>query len=254
VNELRVAESERPAALEMAEAERLITLLRSLPSVRLRVSFLQAYVGHGERPEVARNLDALCAVGRRETDKDALFAVVFLLSGMADDPVLDRVGQHAAAQRLENLGRLLRRGAVSSQPPPSKAPLYSTDRELSLGERRALARQPSRRLFDKLLTDPEPLVIERLLENPRLTEDDVVRLIARRPALTAAHLAVARTPWISRRRVRLSLMQNPGTPPAIAVPLVALCSRPELRMISQSQESSEIVRVIAHELLWLTTP
>ena len=54
-----------------------------------------------------------------------------------------------------------------------------------------------------------------------LTEDDVVRLIARRPASVAAHLAVARTPWISRRRVRLSLMQNPGTPPAVAVPLIA---------------------------------
>ena len=232
-----------------------MTVLRSLPSAMLRVSFLRAYVGDGSRAEVARSLDALCDPDRRETDKDSLFAVALLLSGLAEDPLLDRVGQHVAAQRLESLGRLLRRGAITSQshpPPPSRVPEYHGDRALTLGERRSLARRPDRRLFDKLLQDPEPLVIERLLQNPRLTEDDVVRMVARRPASGAVLFALARTAWLCRRRVRMSLLQNPGTPPAVAVPLIALCSKPELRTIAHSQESSEIVRIVAHELFILT--
>lgn len=234
-----------------AESDRLVTVLRSLPSVPLRVAFLRSYIGDGANADAALNLDALCAVNRRETAKEALFALAFLLSGLADDPVLDRLGQQAATQRLENLGRLLRRGALQSQPPPSKVPEYRADRPLSIGERRALARRPERRWFEKLLADPEPLVIERLLANPRLTEDDVVRLVARRPASVEAQLAVSRTPWLSRGRVRMSLVYNPGTPAAVAVPLVVLCTQPELSSIVRSHEASEIVRTIANEILAL---
>ena len=231
------------------ECGRLITVLRSLPSAALRVSFLRAYLGDASRPEAARTFDRMCHDGARGGDKEALFAVALLLSSLAVDPVLDRLGEHAARGRLEDLGRLLRRGAIPSQPPPSRVPEYRADRELTIGERRSMARRPDRRLFEKLLADPNPLVIERLLENPRLTEDDVVRLAARRPAPIEAQLVLARTPWMCRRRVRLTLLQNPGTPAAVTVPLVALCTRTELGMLSKSFESSRIVREIALELL-----
>lgn len=235
-----------------AEAERLVQVLRSLPTSDLRVSFLRAYVGDASRPEVAVSLEELCAEGARGGDKEPLFSVALLLAGLANDPLLDRLGAHAAERRLEALGRLLRRGAVqSSPPPPSKVPAYRADRELSLGERRSLARRPDRRHFEKLLGDPNPLVIERLLENPRLTEDDVVRLVTRRPAPVEAQLAVAKSAWLCRRRVRLSLIQNPGTPAAVAVPLVALCTKTELRTLSRSHECSDIVRHVASELYGL---
>ncbi len=231
------------------EGGRLFTVLRSLPSAALRVSFLRAYLGDASRLEAARTFDRICHDGARGGDKEALFAVALLLSSLAADPVLDRLGEHAARGRLEDLGRLLRRGAVASQPPPSRVPEYRADRELTIGERRSMARRPDRRFFEKLLADPNPLVIERLLENPRLTEDDVVRLAARRPAPVEAQLVLARTPWLSRRRVRLTLLQNPGAPPAVTVPLLALCTHTELRMLSKSFESAAIVRQVARELL-----
>jgi hypothetical protein len=227
----------------------MTTILRSLPSATLRVSFLRAYLGDASRPEAARTFDQMCHAGARGGDKEALFAVALLLSSLAVDPVLDRLGEHAARQRLEDLGRLLRRGSVASHPPPSKVPEYRADRELTIGERRSMARRPNRQLFEKLLADPNPLVIERLLENPRLTEDDVVRFSARRPAPVEALLVLARTAWLCRRRVRLTLLQNPGTPAAVTVPLVALCTRAELGMLSKSFESIAIVRQVARELL-----
>src|SRR2546430_7350917 len=58
-------------------------------------------------------------------------------------------------------------------PPPAeiderKLAASSTGRALTLGERRALARKPSRAAFDKLLRDPHPLVIHKDRKSTRL--------------------------------------------------------------------------------------
>ena len=233
-------------------AERLATVVRSLPEPGLRVAFLRDYLQNSEIEEVGRAFDSIASASSTGSERDGLLALVLLLAGLADDPLLDRLGQIAAAESLPRLSRLLRRGpalARSQSLPP--IPDYGAGRELSVGERRALARTPNRASFEKLLRDPHPLVIRQLLENPRLTEDDIVRLVARRPANVEALRAIARTDWLLRSRVRMALIHNPGTPSAIAVPLLAVCSRPELREVRVSSECSEVLREVAEELLVL---
>lgn len=234
------------------DAERLATVIRSLPEAGLRVAFLRDYLQNTETQEVGRAFDSIAGASSSDSEREILLALVMLLAGLADDPLLDRLGQIAAADSLPRLSRLLRRGAEvarSQSLPP--VPDYGAGRELSVGERRAKARTPNRAWFDKLLRDPHPLVIRQLLENPRLTEDDIVRLAARRPANVEALRAIARTDWLVRSRVRMALIQNPGTPAAIAVPLLAVCTRPELRQVRTNAESSEVLREIAEELLIL---
>jgi hypothetical protein len=121
---------------------------------------------------------------------------------------------------------------------------------LTLGERRALARRPSRAAFDKLLADPHPMVVQNLLQNPRLTEDDVVRMAARRPAYPDVIGAVARHPqWSQRVRVRMAIVQNPGSPAEIAVPMVRLLIRPELLQVVAAPDVPAVVRAAASEVL-----
>jgi hypothetical protein len=129
-----------------------------------------------------------------------------------------------------------------------RVPEYGRGRELSIGERKSLARAPSRTLFDKLLRDPNPFVIRQLLENPRLTENDVMRLAARRPANVEALRMIARTDWLLRAQVRMALIQNPGTPSSIAVPLIAACTGSELADLKGHMECSDVVREVASEL------
>lgn len=233
-------------------AERIATVVRSLPEVSLRIAFLRDYLASVDPLEVARTFDALANASSQGSERDVLLALVMLLAGLADDPVLDRLGHTAAAERFDRLSRLLRRapelGRSQSIPP---IPDYGAGRELSVGERKALARAPSRAAFDKLLRDPHPLVIRQLLENPRLTEDDIVRLVARRPANVEALRSIARTEWLCRPRVRTALIHNPGTPSAIAVPLLAVCTRPELLQVRSGSECSDLLREIAEELLVL---
>ncbi|HVY44664.1 MAG TPA: hypothetical protein VHB21_02250, partial [Minicystis sp.] len=114
----------------------------------------------------------------------------------------------------------------------------------------ALARRSSRVALDRLLRDPHPVVIHNVLLNPRLTEEDVVRLAARRPAYADVLVEIARHPdWSQRARVRRALVQNPFTPAEVAVPLVRLLIRPELREVLAAPDVPAIVRAAAKELL-----
>jgi hypothetical protein len=148
-----------------------------------------------------------------------------------------------------------RRAAPPIEPPVLEVPDYGTGRELTVGERRSLARRPRRGSIEKLLMDPHPLVIRQLLENPSLVEDDVLRLATQRPARgEALQELVGSTHWLCRRRVRLALVLNPGTPPHVAVPLLVVCNRNDLLEVATTTTVPTLLRVAARELLGKRPP
>jgi hypothetical protein len=143
-------------------------------------------------------------------------------------------------------GLLTRRGSYvdvtkATLPPP---PPGSPSRELSLGERRSLARRPDRNSLEKLLLDPEPLVIRNLLHNPRLTEDDVLRLASRRPGRpeVLAEIYASRR-WVCRSRIQLALILNPYNRSEIGLRLVPLLTGEALEQVARE---SNIDPVISH--------
>jgi hypothetical protein len=238
-------------ACVLSESERIQGLLCALPEPALRTAFLRDYVGAGDDPKPARALDEIWAARGERAAREPILAIAMTLAGLAEHPMLDELGHTAAAFGLANLARLLRRAPVLSpdEGVPPRTPEYAPGREVSLGERRALARRPSRAMFDKLLRDPHPLVIAQLLANPLLTENDVVRLAALRPGNAEALRAIARTIWLCRPRVRMAIIQNPKTPSAVAVPLVCACTTAELAEIRRATECAVVVRTTAEELL-----
>lgn len=243
----------RMLLLVLPESERIGNLLCSLSEPALRTAFLLDYLRGGEDPRAAGALNELCARSARgdPAARAPTLAICILLSSLGEHPVLDRLGQTAAALKLYSLGRLLRRAPELRVPTESnvRTPDYTSGRELSLGERKALARRPSRKEFDKLLRDPHPMVILQLLGNPRLTENDVIRLAALRPASAEALRTIARTSWLCRPRVRMALLQNPKTPSAVAIPLIGACTRPELLELCRCSDCSPALREAARELI-----
>jgi hypothetical protein len=155
------------------------------------------------------------------------------------------------------LARMLRRRArPAAFPEPPREPDQRhpgearIGRALTLGERKALARSRDRFMLDRLLRDPHPAVIRNVLSNARITEDDVVRLAARRPAFPDVQIEIARhVRWSIRPRVRLALVQNPFTPPGVSVPLLSLLVRPELDQVLSASDVPAIVRGAARDLL-----
>lgn len=240
----------------MSDVDRLERIVLALADPVLRVAWLEQKLGSWPPHAAARLLNALCEESERSDPnaRETLLAVASLLVARSSAALVETLRLEVAEQRLLALDRLVRRA-----PPPILAerssadlpvPDYGVGRELTLGERRSLARRPNRRAFDKLVHDPHPLVIRQLLGNPKLTEDDVVRLAARRPArLEVLHELADAPRWLSRARVRRTIVMNPGSPPEIAIPLLSVCNRRELLDVLKSTDTSVVLRAIALELL-----
>jgi hypothetical protein len=234
---------------------------RSVPSLResaLRAAYLRTELTQRPLVRVALALDELCGLAEQADPRarEVLATAVTVLADPSSTDLVDALRQLAGHEALLSLGRLLRR-RPRGEPVPDRPVLdertlatTSSGRVLTLGERRALARRPSRAAFDKLLRDPHPMVVKNLLQNPRLTEDDVVRMAARRPAYPEVLGEVARHPiWSQRARVRMAIVQNPGTPPEIAVLMVGLLLRPELQQVVSAVDLPAVVRAAATDLL-----
>lgn len=123
-------------------------------------------------------------------------------------------------------------------------------RSLELGSRRALARRADRHLLDRLMVDPDPYVIENLLNHPHVTETIVLGICTRRPTLSPPLETVLRSRrWLQRYRVKLALVQNPHFAPKFAVNLLALLQAKDLRVVAGSGTVPQTVRAAAQRLV-----
>jgi hypothetical protein len=235
------------------DSDRFKRTVLALADVRLRIDWLDLHVQSHPATEMAALLDVV--IGESEISepkaREVLVTIALWVAGSAREALLDGLRQAAIEQRLLSLQRVIRRVPPPSQAPEPtepRVPDYGTGRELTLGERRNLARRSKRQGFDALLRDPHPMVVRELLTNPKTTEDDVVRLAALRPARASSIEAIAKTRWLTRPRVRMTILQNPGSPPRVALPLVGLCTRPELLAVAGSANVPVILRITANEL------
>ncbi len=204
---------------------------------------------------MASELDALALAAEQgdENAKEALVAVVDAMNDPRAERTVQLLREDAAGTGLVALDRLLRRPLHPSlQPGPrsQRPPDYGYGRPLTLGERKSLAKKPDRNVLERLLGDPHPDVIKGVLRNTRLTEDDVVRFVARVPGRPEVLAEVARSPkWVHRPRVRLALVLNPHSLVEQTIPLVGLLLRHELRLVVDARNVPMPVRAAAVEHL-----
>lgn len=89
---------------------------------------------------------------------------------------------------------------------------------VSCGEKLSLAHRASDRVAGALLLDSEERVMKAALENPRLTETQVIRALNHHAAAEILIATVAQNPkWSLRSEVRLALLANEKTPMARAL-------------------------------------
>jgi hypothetical protein len=150
----------------------------------------------------------------------------------------------------ELLMRLLRTPTSQESMANPAAALPREVGEIPLGVRRSLAKAAEKPMLEKLLLDPDLLVIRHLLENPRITEADVIRIASRRPIPASTLGEIARSPrWSSRSRVRVALARNPYCPTDVALRILGSLPLRELRELrSDGTVHDEIRRHAAEEL------
>ncbi len=103
---------------------------------------------------------------------------------------------------------------------------------VSAGEKLSLAHRASDRVAGALLLDAEERVMRAALENPRLTETQVIRALNRHAAPENLAAAVAHHPkWSLRSEIRLALLANEKTPLARALEFASSLSAAQVREV-----------------------
>ncbi|HTB75366.1 MAG TPA: hypothetical protein VK762_19080 [Polyangiaceae bacterium] len=239
-----------------ARADAVVRATLSLADADLRTHYIASLARTWPIGALAEVLDAVCerAEQAEATSREALIAIVDALNGEGMEELVQRLREQAAGNFLLALERLIRLPPRSHRPTSSSPPREAPEREgrergVPLGARKSLARRPDRDTLLRLLLDPHPDVIRRCLVNPLLVEDDVIRLGARRPGRPEVLGEIARSPWVHRPRVRMTLVMNPATPLDVVVRLAGLLLRPELAMAARSPAVPAPVRAICLEHL-----
>ncbi|MDP2315415.1 MAG: hypothetical protein Q8P41_21130 [Pseudomonadota bacterium] len=199
---------------------------------RTVLASLLAEIDDGSLLGVLARVDARAASG--EAACRALSAELALTPSVLNDLPYERVADLYAAARAADLPRLATRflgRRVENSVEPRNPHL-----DASAGARTAAARGTDRLVLDRLLHDRDPRVIAALLDNPRVTERDIVRIAAMRPTSSVIlGLVAAHSRWGQRYRVRKTIAFNPACPFSLAAPLLPTLLRQHLAELATSQ-------------------
>lgn len=141
--------------------------------------------------------------------------------------------------------------------PPHKKGLSGYDTEedgkmehITLGERRTMSKGWIKDKLDRLLSDPDPIVIGNILNNPRITENEVVKMASKRPNSPKILMLIStHKRWGVRYIVRKALVQNPYTPPRISLGLLEFLFFQDLKEVAKDENLHPQVRQAAKDRL-----
>ncbi len=121
---------------------------------------------------------------------------------------------------------------------------------MAQGERISLARVAQREIITALCHDEKPQVIRALLQNPRLRENDVLRIAANRAAPPGVLKTLSESDRFGRRReVQKSIACHPNCPSAVALRLLQELRSHDLKEILRGSRVPTLIRVATGRLL-----
>jgi hypothetical protein len=158
----------------------------------------------------------------------------------------------ASLQDLKAVASLFPEGSPAEQMDPDEA--ARRDAKLfneTLGHLKTkarLTRNPDE--LSRVAMVSEPSVIRNVLINPRLTEELVVRIAARRPARPEPLVEIWKcTRWSSQHQVRRALVFNPYLPPEVGSKIVPLLNASDLEELAGDHSVHPWLRDQARALL-----
>jgi len=158
---------------------------------------------------------------------------------------VERWGYRHVARLLASRPHFVRKEEEHLRPHPDLA-------ELSLGERKALARQHNIHMLEKLLLDPNKHVIRLLLQNPRITEKEVLYISTKRPNQRYVLEEIAKhSRWYKRTHVQTALCRNPYTPQDLVLQFLPALPTPTLREMLDPPPRDQEVQHMIEEIIKL---
>jgi hypothetical protein len=140
---------------------------------------------------------------------------------------------------------------MTAEPAPVPAlNLAAQIAQLTMPQKLKLALRGNREARAILMRDSSIMVQRFLIENPRLTEDEVVSICKSRTIDSEILSKVAkRREWMRNYQVRHALVTNPRTLTGLAVGLVATLQDRDLRMLTKSHNVPSAVVATARRIV-----
>jgi hypothetical protein len=240
--------------------EHILARLKAIRDPRMRVIVLVEALAEGDAVGWVEVLAAIVTRAHLAADVDAIEALESITKAAADGALpyqsRQRLYEAASLGGMPSIARLFLVASPSVALPSQlkkqlgpERPLKPRGRPLTLGERKALARTHRREELLLLTRDPHPVVVAILLDNPYVTEIDIVRMASTRPAVPESLAKSAVHPrWSVRHTVKRALVLNPSTPLADAIRIATTLHPQELRELAADHSLPEPLRTHATEV------
>ena len=240
--------------------ESMLRRLPPLPELPMKQAILEETFGLLEPAQICWMLSQCIRSslqGKRGGNQATLVAMMWLqrLHRAQDTDALRALFMAAHSQGWEDLLYLFRSPPAhqalgpGARLPEVRLPL---GRDVTLGERRAIASSSNRKLLERLLMDPNLLVLSKLLKNPQLRIKDLVQVASRRPTTPDLLAEITTHPrWMIHHRVREALALNPFIPTGLALTLLPTLEAPLITRITHAGDLHQSIPSFATLLLRL---
>jgi len=226
----------------------------SLPEDKMRLAMVGEKLKNLQPDEIARLLDMAYRNSEYSVDIKRFLAVIVrpgVLEEALGKELFKKTYINSMELGLEKVSRLFTNLPASKIGPAG----YDKEEEakmeyLTLGERRALAKTSVKDNLDRLASDPDPIVITYLLNNPKTVERDVVRIISKRPnSGKILELIAKHEKWSRRYSVKKSLVLNPYTPTRVSTALMEFMMTQDIKYVMENKSLHVQLKAAARDVL-----
>ncbi len=141
------------------------------------------------------------------------------------------------------------------EPTPAARSLYAAIVTMAVAEKIKLALRGNKDARQILLRDNNKMIRRMVMNNPRLTDGEVLAITHNRTADDELlRLIAERREWTRNYQVRLSLCTNPKTPTTLALRQLPTLGDRDVRAIAKSRNVPQAVAVQARRIISTRSP
>jgi hypothetical protein len=131
-----------------------------------------------------------------------------------------------------------------------KESLYKRVQHLNVAEKIKLALLGNKEARDILLKDSNKIVSSTVLKNPRITEDEIVKIVNSRSVVDDILRQVANNKeWLKKYPVKLGMVNNPKTPLTVSMRLLSQLNEKDVQHIAKSKNVSSALAAAAKKMV-----
>ncbi len=237
-----------------AYLNKVLNDLRALPEEKMRLALLAKRLAPLTSEEAAEFFNILYNKGAGNIAARKARAMLVNPEGLHNTIGAETCKRIYMASIRMGFGKISR---LFTDLPPHKKGLSGYEEEeeapmehVPLGTRRSMSKTSAKHVLDRLLSDPDPLVISNLLDNPRITEREVLKIASKRPnSARIIKLVSSHKKWSKRYAVMSAVARNPYTPPRISIALLEMMFMQDLKEIAGDRTVHPQVKMSAKDLM-----